>query len=226
MLPILSCLVDVDRYPVQEMHPPPPYDEPLQDPPPGSTTAFPAAFEPGRLERMHRASAMAKAPAADFEAALRELLGGRPSALDFDESRFRACRPFDVQPGRTGRLFIYFRPEAFNQRNLPENVWDAAMRFCDTHEGFELYLVGTVRTAFSFERHGNRVFVISKLPPASYVSLISSCDAVVALIYPPHPGVIAYQAAASGIPTVTNTFENRTADDLRRISDNIVPFDP
>lgn len=102
-----------------------------------------------------------------------------------------AIRPFDVQPGRTGRLFFYFRPEAFNQRNLPENVWEAAMRFCDTHEGFELYLDGTVRTAFSFERNGNRVFVMSKLPPASYVSLISSCDAVVALIYAPHPGVIA-----------------------------------
>jgi len=137
-----------------------------------------------------------------------------------------AVRPFEVVGGRSRRLFFYFRPEAFNQRNLPELVWAAAMRFCDTHEGYELYLVGTVRTAYSFTRGGNRVVVASKLPQDDYLALIGTCDAAVSLIYAPHPGVIAYQAAASGIPTVTNTYENRSADDLLRISDNLVPFDP
>ena len=46
------------------------------------------------------------------------------------------------------------------------------------------------------------------------------------MIYSAHPGVIAFQAAASGIPTVTNVFENRNALLLRQISQNIVPYDP
>ena len=50
--------------------------------------------------------------------------------------------------------------------------------------------------------------------------------ALVSLIHSAHPGVIAFQAAASGIPTVTNVFGRRDAALLRRISDNIVPYDP
>ena len=87
-------------------------------------------------------------------------------------------------------------------------------------------MVGSVGTRYSFEINGTAIYIISKLPKKDYVQLISTSDAIVSMIYSAHPGVIAFQAAASGIPTVTNVFENRDACLLKQISENIVPYDP
>ena len=103
---------------------------------------------------------------------------------------------------------------------------EAMQQFCDRHTGYEIYMVGSVATAYSFKQNGTPVYVINKLPKDRYVELISSCDVVVSMIYAAHPGVIAYQAAASGIPTVTNIFRNRDSLVLEQISSNIVPYDP
>ncbi|MFP4470136.1 MAG: glycosyltransferase [Bacteroidales bacterium] len=133
---------------------------------------------------------------------------------------------FDVKPGSSRKLFFYFRPEYFHTRNLPEIIWEAVHEFCNKNHNYDLYLVGTIDTSFSFHLNGNRIYVLSKLPNDAYIELISSCEAVVSMIYSAHPGVVAYQAAASGIPTVTNVFENRNAAYLRQMSENIVPYDP
>ena len=133
---------------------------------------------------------------------------------------------FDVNETKTNRLFFYFRPESFHKRNLPETLMGAVSEFCNKYSGYEIFMVGSVATSYSFKINGTQIYVISKLPKNEYVELISSCDIVVAMIYSAHPGVIAFQAAASGIPTVTNVFENRDASLLRNISKNIVPYDP
>lgn len=131
-----------------------------------------------------------------------------------------------IKTEKTKKLFFYFRPEYFHTRNIPEILWETVHRFCETHSGYEMYMVGSIETRFSFEINHNPVFVLSKLPKTDYFDLIASCDVVVAMIYSAHPGVIAFQAAASGIPTVTNIFDNRDAATLKQISENIVPFDP
>lgn len=127
---------------------------------------------------------------------------------------------------RTNRLFFYYRPESFHKRNLPETLRKTVHDFCLKHSGYEIYMVGSVATSYSFKINETQVYVISKLPKKDYVELISSCDVVVSMIYAAHPGVIAYQAAASGIPTITNVFENRSSSLLKEISSNIVPYDP
>lgn len=134
--------------------------------------------------------------------------------------------PLPVAPNKTRRLFLYYRPEGFHRRNLPELLKEAVVDFCEKHPGYEIFLVGSVAATYSYKVNGTQVYVLSKLPKNEYVELISSCDVVVSMIYSAHPGIIAFQAAASGIPTVTNTFENRDAALLRRISSNIVPYDP
>jgi len=134
--------------------------------------------------------------------------------------------PFDVPPEKTKRIFFYFRPESFNQRNLPETLMEVAEDFCRKHRGYEIYMVGSVDTRYSYRINGTPIYVISRLPKKEYIQLISSCDVVVSMIYSAHPGVVAFQAAASGIPTVTNVFGNRTALLLKQISENIVPYDP
>jgi len=140
--------------------------------------------------------------------------------------RAPAIAPVALAPGRQRRLFCYFRPEFFNTRNMPEAVLEAVEHFCARNEGYEIYLAGTVATSYSYTLGNNQVFVLSKLERARYEELLGSCDAAVALIYSAHPGVIAYQAAASGIPTVTNVFGNRDSAWLREVSDNLVAYDP
>ncbi|WP_020564245.1 rhamnosyltransferase WsaF family glycosyltransferase [Methylosarcina fibrata] len=134
--------------------------------------------------------------------------------------------PVSVRPEKTRRLFFYFRPESFQSRNLPEILMGAAEQFCDKYTGYEIYMMGTIDTCYSYRINGNSIFVNSKVAKEEYVGLLSSCDLVVSMIYSAHPGVIAFQAAASGIPTVTNIFENRDAELLRSISGNLVPYDP
>jgi hypothetical protein len=133
---------------------------------------------------------------------------------------------FDVPEVKTNRLFFYYRPESFNERNLPETLMQTVQAFCYKYSGYEIYMVGSVATSYSFKVNGTQIYVVNKLPKKDYVELISSCDVVVSLIYAAHPGVIAFQTAASGIPTITNVFENRDASLLKNISKNIVPYDP
>ncbi len=87
-------------------------------------------------------------------------------------------------------------------------------------------MVGSVDTCYSYKINGTSIYIINKLPKEDYIQLISSCDVAVSMIYSAHPGVIAFQAAASGIPTVTNVFENRDANLLKQVSENILPYDP
>jgi hypothetical protein len=133
---------------------------------------------------------------------------------------------FDVPEEKTKRLFFYYRPESFNTRNMPYAIMQTVHEFCDKYTGYEIYLVGSVATSYSFKINETQIYIVNKLPKEDYVKLISSCDVVVSLIFSAHPGVIAFQAAASGIPTVTNIFENRDASLLKNISNNIVPYDP
>jgi hypothetical protein len=134
--------------------------------------------------------------------------------------------PVSIKSGNWKKLFFYFRPEFFHARNIPEILWEAVHEFCQKHRGYEIYMVGSIETRFSFEINGNPIFVLNKLPTDQYNELIATCDVVIAMIYSAHPGVIAFQTAASGIPTVTNIFDNRDAATLKKISENIVPFDP
>ena len=132
----------------------------------------------------------------------------------------------EVVPEKNKRIFFYFRPEQFNARNLPELLMETVEQFCAKHTGYELYLLGTVDTCLSYSMNGNQIFVISKLSKDDYIRFLKTCDAAVSMIYSAHPGVIAFQTAASGIPTVTNVFDNRDAEFLQSVSGNIVPFDP
>jgi hypothetical protein len=132
----------------------------------------------------------------------------------------------DIKSGKWNKLFFYFRPEYFHARNIPEILWETVHEFCQKHKGYEIYMVGSIETRFSFEINGNPVFVLNKLPTEQYNELIATCDVVIAMIYSAHPGVIAFQTAASGIPTVTNIFESRDQNILKQISENFVPYNP
>ena len=99
------------------------------------------------------------------------------------------------------------------------------LQFCETNTGYEFFLVGTVATDLAFTHEGNSIVVLSKLNFDDYQDLVMSSEVALSMIYSAHPGVVAYQTALSGIPTITNIFDNRSADDVRRLSPNLIPLD-
>ena len=111
---------------------------------------------------------------------------------------------------------------------MAAEVRRAAETFAEKHagEGWDLYLVGTLGMQLSREVAGNVIWILPKLARHEFEPLAARSRAAVALIAAPHPGVLAYQFAASGIPTVTNVYGNRTASVLHEISQNLVPYDP
>jgi hypothetical protein len=45
-------------------------------------------------------------------------------------------------------------------------------------------------------------------------------------MYTPHPSLVPIEMASAGMLTVTNTFENKTAEALARISPNLLAAEP
>ena len=45
-------------------------------------------------------------------------------------------------------------------------------------------------------------------------------------MYTPHPSLVPIEMASAGMLTVTNTFENKTADALAHISPNLIAAEP
>lgn len=141
--------------------------------------------------------------------------------IDLIPSEYLSNKRYDRK-----RIFFYYRPESFNSRNLDRIIIDSIYKISKEYSELDVFLVGSVATAFSRKIQGVNVYAINKLPKDEYFELLMSCDICVAMIYSAHPGVIAYQAAASGVTTITNTFSNRDAFFLRQISNNLVPYDP
>ena len=133
---------------------------------------------------------------------------------------------WNINGDKSKKLFFYYRPESFQSRNLAPLIYTAVSSFCNQYRGYEIYMIGTIATSYSYTQNDNKIWITSKLPYDDYTQIICSCDLVVSLIYSAHPGVVAFQAAASGIPTITNVFENRNEAFLKSISTNLIPFDP
>src|SRR4029078_12768518 len=95
--------------------------------------------------------------------------------------------------------------------------------------GWELDGVGTVELrggSLPLPRSGAGLRLIPRGSQADYARLLRSYEAGVALMYTPHPGLVAIEMAAAGMATVTNTFENRDAAALEAISPNLISAEP
>jgi hypothetical protein len=129
------------------------------------------------------------------------------------------------------RLLFYARPEAHGARNLFE-VGMAGLRraiaegvFDEGDWSFEG--VGTLSTDMTVDlRQGHVLQLKPRLDINDYASALRRYEVGLSLQYSPHPGLVHFEMAASGIVTVTNTFANRDAADLRAVSPNLVPVEP
>jgi hypothetical protein len=104
------------------------------------------------------------------------------------------------------------------QRTLDEGVF---------RDAWELHGIGTVgrRGRISLGAGGD----LELLPRSSqedYADLLKRYDVGLALMYTPHPSLVPIEMASAGLATVTNTFENKTADALADISENLIAGEP
>ncbi len=133
--------------------------------------------------------------------------------------------------GRTRRLLVlYARPEHHANRNLFELGVLALQNLArDGAFGREWSFVG-IGALSELEPielgNGHRLVLQQRTSEEDYVGLMSSLDIGISLMYAPHPGVVSFELATTGALVVTNTFENRTKDELVAISRNIVPCEP
>ena len=129
------------------------------------------------------------------------------------------------------RLLFYARPEEHAARNLFEIgalALDEALA-SGRFEGWELSGVGTVEPdggRLPLPRSGASVELIARSAQADYARLLRSFDVGLALMYTPHPSLVPIEMCAAGMSTVTNTFENKDAPALHRISSNMIAAPP
>ena len=129
----------------------------------------------------------------------------------------------------TRRLLFYARPEPHAERNMFDLGVLAIDRALErgAFRGWELHGIGTVEA-------GRRVSVgggagLDMLPRAAqddYAGVLREHDVGLALMHTPHPSLVPIEMASAGMLTVTNSFENKTAEAMAEISANITAAEP
>jgi hypothetical protein len=93
--------------------------------------------------------------------------------------------------------------------------------------GWELRGIGAVAKRGRIDLGGDiELELLPRAPQRDYGALLAEHDLGLALMYTPHPSLVPIEMASAGLLTVTNTFENKTADALSRISTNLIAAEP
>ena len=160
-----------------------------------------------------------------------------PAPGDRDSAAFQNAvtrvRPLDepeLAARTTRRLLFYARPEAHAARNMFElgvlGLSRAVMG--GAFDGrWEFNGIGTVgRSGRIGLGGGTTMRLLPRSDQARYADELRSHDVGLALMYTPHPSLVPIEMASAGLLTVTNSFENKTAEALSAISPNLLAADP
>ena len=87
--------------------------------------------------------------------------------------------------------------------------------------------VGSIATADRLELvPGTFLKMVPKTSLQGYIDMLPGFDVGLSLMLTPHPSLVPLEMAAAGLPTVTNTFANKTEAALRAISPNLIGVKP
>lgn len=134
--------------------------------------------------------------------------------------------------GRTGprRLLFYARPEPHAARNMFELGVLALMRAVERgafRGAWELQGIGAVSGTERIELGGGMALdLLPRHAQEAYGDVLRRHDVGLALMDTPHPSLVPIEMASAGMITVTNTFENKTAEAMAAISPNLLAADP
>ena len=132
---------------------------------------------------------------------------------------------------RTERVLVaYARPEGHAARNMFEILVLALQQVCA--EGlfgseWQFIGLGALTELAAVPLGGGHVLSMHpKMSEEEYTGYIRSMDIGISLMFAPHPSVMPFEFATTGAVVVTNTYENRSAEQLAAISGNIVAGRP
>lgn len=130
----------------------------------------------------------------------------------------------------TRRLLFYARPEPHAARNMFELGVLALSRGAERgifRDGWQLFGIGTVDSRRRVALGGGAALeLLPRSDQASYSELLRGHDVGLALMYTPHPSLVPIEMASAGMLTVTNSFENKTAEAMAAISPNLIAAEP
>jgi hypothetical protein len=130
----------------------------------------------------------------------------------------------------TRRLLFYARPEPHAARNMFELgmlALDRALAEGAFGDGWELYGIGTVNAQRRMTlTSGATLELIPRHEQGDYADMLRGHDVGLSPMYTPHPSLVPIEMASAGMLTVTNSFENKTAEAMAGISTNLITADP
>jgi glycosyltransferase involved in cell wall biosynthesis len=129
----------------------------------------------------------------------------------------------------TRRLLFYARPEPHAARNMFELGVLALDRALEhgAFAGWELRGIGAVGGDRRIELGGGAALeLLPRAAQSAYADVLSDHDVGLALMFTPHPSLVPIEMASAGMLTVTNTFENKTAEAMDAISPNLLAVEP
>jgi glycosyltransferase involved in cell wall biosynthesis len=128
------------------------------------------------------------------------------------------------------RLLYYARPEPHATRNMFELgvlALDRAVADGAFASGWEMYGIGTVDSGRRIDlESGGILNLLPRQDQGAYASVLREHDVGLALMYTPHPSLVPLEMASAGMLTVTNSFENKTAEAMSAISSNLITAAP
>jgi glycosyltransferase involved in cell wall biosynthesis len=129
------------------------------------------------------------------------------------------------------RLLFYARPEPHAARNMFELGVMSLFRAASSGvlSGWEVCGIGSVdvETSWNLELGaGVSLKLLPRRTQGSYGELLRGFDVGLALMYTPHPSLVPLEMASAGMLVVTNSFENKGAEALHGISENLIVADP
>lgn len=156
--------------------------------------------------------------------------GFRERALIFQPAVDRSLFYPEPQKYNKRILFVYTRFGELEQRNMYqlalEAVFRAAVSWLLPSETWEIHCYGSQGHAPVKFSSGIETVMLPSLDMAAYAREIRQASLILYLVLSPHTGYMPLEAAACGVPVVTNTYLNKTADYLRQISPLIHPARP
>ena len=132
---------------------------------------------------------------------------------------------------RSRRILFYARPEDHAARNMFEmGIAALVALFSDpaiVAAGWTAHGIGSIATADRLELvPGTFLQMVPKTSLQGYIDMLPGFDVGLSLMLTPHPSLVPLEMAAAGLPTVTNTFANKTAEALAGLSPNLVGVKP
>lgn len=155
---------------------------------------------------------------------------GDKASCTFEHALTKTMTPTidELANRKKNRMLIYLRPEDHAKRNLFEIavlvLRDAAKKGAFDVGEWEFVGVGTLGPSYELpinDKH--KVSIISKMPADDYAKALTEFDLGLSLMNAPHPSLLPFEMASSGVLTVTNTYANRDFKVIKSISGNLFP---